>query len=117
MEQSASEQIQLNKKYGGRLIAVAWAIEIVAASIGLFIGINTATSSIEYYTDLETASGLVGDKFTNIFIGAAPFIIIAAVELTKIPLVLGFYRTRDLGYRILFLLTLLTLIFVTFETF
>ncbi|MAZ24496.1 MAG: hypothetical protein CMK41_01805 [Porticoccaceae bacterium] len=116
MEQSASEQIELNKKYGGRLIAVAWAIEIVAASIGLFIGINTATSSIEYYTDLESSSGLVGDTFTNVFIGAAPFIIIAAVELTKIPLVLGFYRTRDLGYRLLFLLTLLTLIFVTFET-
>jgi len=116
MEYSSAEQIQLNKKYGGRLIAIAWAIEIVAASIGLFIGINTATSSIEYYSDLESSSGLVGDAFTNVFIGAAPFIIIAAVELTKIPLVLGFYRTRDLAYRLLFLLTLLTLIFVTFET-
>lgn len=109
-------QVELNKKYGKRLVRIAWAIEIVAASIGLFIGFNTASSSIAYYAELDNSSALTGDAFSNVFIGAAPFVIIAAVELTKIPLVLGFYRIRDIFWRSLFLFTLLCLIFVTFET-
>ena len=56
------------------------------------------------------------NKFTDTFIGAAPFIIIAAVELTKIPLALGFYRTKRLVWRLTFLITLFLLVFVTFET-
>jgi hypothetical protein len=116
MEIIEETQIELNKIYGKRLIAIAWMIEVVAASIGLFIGFNTASTSVAYYSELDSSSALSGDAFSNVFIGAAPFIIIAAVELTKIPLVLGFYRTRDFVWRSLFLVTLLCLIFVTFET-
>jgi hypothetical protein len=116
MEIVDETQVELNKKYGKRLVGIAWAIEVVAASIGLFIGFNTANSSIAYYAELENSSALTGDAFSNVFIGAAPFVIIAAVELTKIPLVLGFYRIRDMLWRSLFLFTLVCLIFVTFET-
>ena len=116
MDALAQSQIELNKKYGKRLIAIAWSIEIVAASIGLFIGISSAISSISYYESLEGSEALIGSTFTNTFIGAAPFIIIAAVELTKIPLALGFYRTKRLVWRLLFFVTLLMLVFVTFET-
>jgi len=116
MDTLAQAQIELNKKYGKRLIAIAWSIEIVAASIGLFIGISSAISSISYYESLEGSDAIIGSTFTNTFIGAAPFIIIAAVELTKIPLALGFYRTKRLGWRLLFFVTLLMLVFVTFET-
>ena len=59
---------------------------------------------------------MLGNKFTDTFIGAAPFVIIAAVELTKIPLALGFYRTKRLAWRLTFLFTLFLLVFVTFET-
>lgn len=116
MDALAQSQIELNKKYGKRLIYIAWSIEIVAASIGLFIGISSAISSISYYESLEGSDALIGSTFTNTFIGAAPFIIIAAVELTKIPLALGFYRTKRLAWRLLFFVTLLMLVFVTFET-
>lgn len=116
MDALAQSQIELNKKYGKRLIIIAWSIEIVAASIGLFIGISSAISSISYYESLEGNDVLIGSTFTNTFIGAAPFIIIAAVELTKIPLALGFYRTKRLVWRSLFFVTLLLLVFVTFET-
>lgn len=116
MDTLAQAQIELNKKYGGRLVAIAWSIEIIAASIGLFIGISSAISSIAYYESLEGSNAIIGSTFTNTFIGAAPFIIIAAVELTKIPLALGFYRTKRLVWRLLFLITLLLLVFVTFET-
>jgi len=116
MSTIAITQIELNKKYGKRLVIIAWAIEIVAASIGLFIGIQSAYFSIGYYEKQFEQGTLYGDTFTNAFIGAAPFIIIAAVELTKIPLALGFYRTKRLLWRTLFLFTLFLLIFVTFET-
>ena len=116
MDIVAQDQIELNKKYGKRLVAVAWAIEIIAASIGLFIGFNQAQQSIDYYATLSQTATLVGDQMSNVIIGAAPFLIIAAVELTKIPLVLGFYRVRDFFWRLLFLTTLVCLIFVTFET-
>ena len=116
MDTLAQSQIELNKKYGKRLIYIAWSIEIVAASIGLFIGISSAISSISYYESLEGSDALIGSTFTNTFIGAAPFIIIAAVELTKIPLALGFYRTKRIVWRLLFFVTLLMLVFVTFET-
>lgn len=111
----AEQQIELNKKYGKQLVYIAWGIEIVAASIGLFIGISSALSTIEYYNNLEEGT-IVGNTFTNVFIGAAPFIIIAAVELTKIPLALGFYRAKKILWRSLFIVTLGLLVFVTFET-
>ena len=105
MDAIAQSQIELNKQYGKNLVRIAWAIEIVAASIGLFIGVSSAYTTIGYYADMEDAVQ-TGNVFTNVFIGAAPFIIIAAVELTKIPLALGFYRTKRLVWRLLFLVTL-----------
>ena len=115
MDAIAQSQIELNKQYGKNLVRIAWGIEIIAASIGLFIGVSSAYSTIEYYSKMEDAIR-TGNVFTNVFIGAAPFIIIAAVELTKIPLALGFYRTKRLVWRLLFLVTLFMLVFVTFET-
>ncbi|MDA0902428.1 MAG: hypothetical protein O3B09_03365 [Proteobacteria bacterium] len=115
MDQIAKSQIEKNEQYGKNLVRIAWAIEIVAASIGLFIGISSAYTTIGYYSDLDE-SVRTGSVFTNVFIGAAPFIIIAAVELTKIPLTLGFYRTKRFIWRTLFLVTLFMLVFVTFET-
>lgn len=111
-----SIEMDLNIKYGKRLVWIAWAIELTAASIGLFIGITTAIASIDYYDALDDSGAITGTTFSNVFVGAAPFIIIAAVELTKIPLVLGFYRVKSLVWRTLFILTLMLLIFVTFET-
>jgi hypothetical protein len=111
-----SIEMDLNIKYGKRLVWIAWAIELTAASIGLFIGITTAIASIDYYDALDGSGAITGTTFSNVFVGAAPFIIIAAVELTKIPLVLGFYRVKSLVWRTLFILTLMLLIFVTFET-
>lgn len=112
MDSLAQAQIELNKVYGKRLIIIAWTIEIVAASIGLFIGISSAIYGLQFYDE----GSMLGNKFTDTFIGAAPFVIIAAVELTKIPLALGFYRTKRLVWRLIFLLTLFLLVFVTFET-
>ena len=113
MDSLAQAQIELNKVYGKRLIIIAWAIEIVAASIGLFIGISSAIYGLQFYDE----GSMLGNKFTDTFIGAAPFVIIAAVELTKIPLALGFYRTKRLAWRLTFLFTLFLLVFVLLKLF
>lgn len=107
-------QIKLNKIYGKRLVATAWIIEIIAASLGIFIGFYGAYFAYDFYqiNDSKISSLAIAD----IYIGFAVFIIIAAVELTKIPLVLGFYRTKIFVWKMLFLLTLIFLVFVTFET-
>ena len=51
MDSLAQAQIELNKVYGKRLIIIAWTIEIVAASIGLFIGISSAIYGLQFYDE------------------------------------------------------------------
>lgn len=111
---AVQSQIELNKIYGKRLVAIAWLIEIVAASLGLFMGIYGGLVAYRFYEQNE--GDVSAAAYSDIYIGSAVFIIIAVVELTKIPLVLGFYRTKILVWRILFLATLVLLITVTFET-
>ena len=99
MDQIAQSQIELNKKYGTRLIYIAWAIEIAAAATGLFIGYTNAGQGAEYFSEQEKLTGIAGFAFSNQFI-QQPLFIIAAVELTKFLLRLvfteqkGFYGGR-----------------------
>ena len=48
--------------------------------------------------------------------GMLPFLAIAVVEITKIPLALGFYRSKMLRWKTLFLTALLLVMAITFET-
>lgn len=52
----------------------------------------------------------------NAVMGALPFLVIAIIELTKIPLASGLYRVKNFGWKIFILFSLLALTFVTFET-
>ncbi len=113
MEATAQLQIDLNKRYGKRLVIIAWIIEVIAASLGLFIGLYGSYSAYALYSENEELD--VG-AWADVYISGAAFIIIAVVELTKIPLVLGFYRAKVLVWRLMFLGTLILLIVVTFET-
>ena len=92
MDALAQSQIELNK-IRQTVNNHSLSIEIVAASIGLFIG-KGAISSISYYESLEGSDALIGSTFTT-FIGAV-YYNNSSVELTKIPLALGFYRTKRL---------------------
>ena len=48
--------------------------------------------------------------------GALPFVLIAVIEPTKIPLAGGLYRVRHAGWKFLIFIALIGLTFVTFET-
>ena len=107
---SPEDKFQDEAAYGKKILYVAWAVEILAAIIGLTIAWATA---FDAYNGIENPDQ---SHLMNALIGALPFLIIAVIEPTKIPLAGGFYKTRILGWKILILVALLGLTGVTFET-
>ena len=100
------EDISL-KKTAGKLLIAAWCIEIIAASMGLFFAVSRMLPAL----DGTFASSLTG------FQGALPFVAVAIVELTKIPLAYACYESNDRRWKFLFGFSLTAVVFITFETF
>lgn len=106
----AKTQITERKNTGKYLYIAAWVVEIVAVLTGLLIALSNPFLA---YNELEKPELI--DKVLA-FQGVLPLFAIAVVEATKIPLAQGFYMSRILRWKLLFLVALLLLIFVTFET-
>ena len=101
-------------RYGKALIRTAWGLEIIAAAIGLFIALATAFATHAHL--LEENQGIDASAWMTIFIGALPFLMVAIVELMKIPLATAFYLSQRLVWRLIFITSLVLLIVITFET-
>ena len=101
--------------YGNRLYIAAWIVEIIAASIGLFLAGAQITQGSAGLTD--DAGELTAGAWITIVLGALPFVVVAVVELTKIPLATAAFIAKERLNRFLFLAGLLLVTFVTFETF
>ena len=95
------------KKTARKLLIAAWCIEIIAASMGFFFAVSRMLPAL----DGTFASSLTG------FQGALPFVAIAIVELTKIPLAYACYESNDRRWKFLFGFSLAAVVFITFETF
>ena len=54
------------------------------------------------------------DTYIKAITETLPFVVIAVIELTKIPVAMGFYMAKG-KWKYLFLFAMLTLICVTFE--
>ena len=98
---------------GKFLIRMAWAVEILVAFIGLCIGIIVIRGA----QGVTEASDLVskGISLNDLTIGMI-FIIVAVVELTKIPLATAVYYSVRVFWRVVFLIALLLVNVSTFET-
>ncbi len=99
---------------GRRLIYFAWGVEIVAASIGLVMAaliILTTRQKI-----LDTGAEITASGYMDIFLGGLPFIVVAMVELTKIPLATACYVAANRAWKTAFAIVLIVLSVVTFET-
>ena len=107
---SPEKKFEAEAKFGKNILIVAWCVEILAATIGLTIALATA------FDAFSGISNPTMHHYINALIGALPFLVIAVIEPTKIPLAGGFYKTRILGWKILILLALIGLTIVTFET-
>ena len=98
---------------GKKLYYFAWAIEILVAFVALSISVIMLLSGGQSGTQVEElASSLDVDMLLLSF----AFVVVAVMELTKIPLATAFYYSAKLNWRILFFIALLVVNFSTFET-
>ena len=98
------------QSFGKKLMITAWAVEIMAATIGLIIAF---TMAYDAYSNAEIKNV---NTSINALLGALPFLLIAVIEPTKIPLAGGLYKVKSWGWKLLILVALLGLTAVTFET-
>lgn len=108
-------------KASDKLLKNGWAVEIVAALIGISVAFATGYSIhndagntvVEGVSLLEKEGTSV---WLNIILGSLPFIMVAIVELTKIPLARVVYNAESLLKTITFSFVLAGTIFITYET-
>lgn len=108
--QDNSVKFAKEQEFGKKLMITAWLVEILAASLGLLIAFFVAFDAYNKHEIKDTSATL------NAILGALPFLLIAVIEPTKIPLAGGLYKVKHLGWKTLFLFALVGLTTVTFET-
>ena len=96
-------------KTGKRMYVFAWIIEVLAAFTGLIIAWTISWAN--FITTSKTSDDPEVLIYLNSIRAALPFIVIALVELTKIPLAQGFYFAKSLRWKILFGVSIIGLIF------
>ena len=98
---------------GKFLLRMAWAVEILVAFIGLCIGIIVirGAQGVTEASDLFSR----GISLNDLTFGMI-FIIVAVVELTKIPLATAVYYSVRFFWRVVFVIALLLVNVSTFET-
>src|SRR5262245_8164591 len=97
---------------GLRLTRFAWGVEILAAVIGLIIA---ALIVLDAAQKIEATSER-GPNYLDIFLGGLPFVVVAMVELTKIPLATACYTAASRLAKTVFAAALVVLSIITFET-
>ncbi len=96
------------------LIRLAWCVEFLAVTIGLTISMVVAISAFNSLGGQNGAGLLEG--LPAVGVAALPFILIAVVELCKIPLTYTFMTVKHPIWRGVFLAFVLFLCLITFET-
>ena len=101
-------QSQTGKK-GLFLLRMAWTIEIFVAIVGFVIGliIMKGSQTEEGTSQAISGFGFLGNMTLNDFSICLIFMIVAIVELTKIPLATAVYYSVRFSWRLVFILGLL----------
>lgn len=100
------------------LYIFAWIVEGVAVITGLFIAVMIGADTLDKivstkYTENQSAST---SDYINTIIAVLPFLLVAIVELAKIPVARATYKTINKFWKTIFALTLTFLALITFET-
>lgn len=101
--------------YAAFLIKMAWSLEIVAVLIGLMISLVVSINASQSYTNGMEGAGFLGTT-SNMLVAGLPFVLVAIVELCKIPLTFTFMAVSDLKWRLIFAFFVFFLCLITFET-
>ena len=115
MNDGVYEVSESRRTLSKRLYIFAWIIEIFAVSIGFGIAIMQFTVSFEELHSGKGGNLNFGD-WTNITIAAIPFVMVSVVELSKIPFVDAYYRTAHRAWKTVFLVALMIISLITFES-
>ena len=110
---SPDKKFEENKKIGKRLVIFAWIVEIFAVLVGLSFALFTLLAGMD---EVVSEGQIDRALIISAIMGALPLLAIAIVELTKIPMAQGFYRTTSRLWRALFGFAVFILCIVTFET-
>lgn len=110
-----SEASKKNLRNSRILYAFAWLVEAFAVTTGLVIAYMVGWST--YNENLQIAeSGESVTSFANVIIASLPFVLVAVVELAKIPTASAVYVTKNIIWKTLFAVMLVFLAIITFET-
>jgi len=95
------------------LIILAWAMEIIAATIGLAVAITFGYQSYNYQINQGSLSAAA---YLSIMLGTLPFIMIAFAEILKIPIAKIIYDANKISVRIIYSIIIVAITILTFET-
>ncbi len=95
------------------LYKFAWGYEILAAIIGIAMAF---VFNAQAYTNAQIDGNIDVAEFTGLMAGTLPFLMVAAAELCKIPLVTVVMRARLFFWKVLFTVVLFFATLITFET-
>ncbi|NCO02214.1 MAG: hypothetical protein GW906_10345 [Epsilonproteobacteria bacterium] len=101
-------------KVGQNLVKFAWTVEIIAVLIGFLISIIVSYSVFIEMNKLDRA--LTFGDYSSVIVSGLPFLLVAIVEATKIPLATAMMYAKHTSWRILFLIGIVMLVLITFET-
>lgn len=108
-----TEELYERRKKGSQaLLLSAWLIEIVAALIGIFIAYLTIDAALE----AAGQNNITSTIRLNAFLGGLPFVMVAIVELMKIPLVTAAFHSKSVFWKTFFTIALILVALITFET-
>jgi len=101
-------------KVGKNLVKFAWAIEIVAVLIGFLISIIVSYS---VYFEINRGDGtFTFNDYAAILVAGLPFLLVAIVEATKIPIATAMMYAKHRSWRIMLFVGVMMLTLITFET-
>jgi hypothetical protein len=108
----SDEDFKNRRAYGRLIFALAVVVEIAAMSLGVYIA-YTQSYSAWNVIPLEERDNVA---LLRVIGAGGPFLIIAIIEPTKLALAYVLYNAKVASIRFVFLLAILAVTFVTFET-
>ena len=99
---------------GVNLVKFAWAIEIIAVLIGFLISIMVSYSV--YFEIQREDHPFNFNDFSAILVAGLPFLLVAVVEATKIPVATAMMYAKNKSWKIMLFVGVLMLTLITFET-
>jgi len=101
-------------KIGVNLVKFAWAVEVVAVLIGFLISVIVSYSV--YFEINRDNHTFTFNDFSSILVAGLPFLLVAIVEATKIPVATAMMYAKHRSWRIMLFIGVLMLALITFET-